>query len=277
MTKERSPSSRTANIGGIQSRQPSPTGDQGILVTVAWKRSVERIALNLSAFQAGDKLETVESWKDGTGELTYEVTCEKLHAAQNGDWVITLRYDRELGNNALLADEDPSLQWGNTTLTIGADQTWAEAEFVTDEPEASVITGTCKVQSTSLFQGLSMGVASVLLRPGQATLRKHLLSTHGQCVISNECTDVVLEVAHIIRHADAGAAKATNAILLRADLHKLYDAGVIVIAADGAIDVSNIPNDSKYRKEIPSWNARLCENVLRDVQEALRIREGTPA
>lgn len=258
----------------MPSKSPFPAGCQGILITTTWERSIEHIALVLSAVQAGDTLETVESNKNGTDEVTYVVTCEKLHVAENGDHVLTLRYDRDLGKNALLAQEDPTLQWGHTTLTVGANQTWARAEFVTDEPDGSAFVGECKVLSSSLFQGLSIGVANLLLRPGQPKLRKSLLSKHKKCAISNESFDVALEVAHIIGHADAGAATEFNAILLRADLHKLYDAGVIVIAADGSIDVSRIPTNSKYSEEVPSWNARLCPNLFKDVKEALHTREG---
>lgn len=260
---------RPPNANDVPAAGQLPS-DQEVLITVTWKRSVEHIVLDFSVLKAGDVLETVESWKDGSGEVTYEVICSDVGVSDRGERIVTLTYDAGLGNNSLLAQDDPSLQWGQTTITVDAELVCERATFTAID--GAVATGTCKSRSTSLYQDLSLGVANVLLRPGQAAVRRFLLRTFQKCAISNEPSEAVLEVAHIIRHADGGVAQASNAILLRADLHKLYDAGLIAIDPDGVIDLCGIPEESEYRKEVARWNPRLRDDVLAQVRAALQLR-----
>ena len=66
-------------------------------------------------------------------------------------------------------------------------------------------------------------------RPLQALLRKLLLSSQKRCVISGCGIEDCLEAAHILPVKNGGIEVQDNMLLLRADLHKLYDAGLISI------------------------------------------------
>jgi hypothetical protein len=256
------PTRRTKKLVG------APELGRAVLLTVAWRRSVEYILLDLEQLREGGSMETVERGNDWDGELVYEVTCTRLDQVQ-GNWVVTLLYDADLPANQVLA-QDKTLQWGKTVLTIFSERPKATAIFTAID--GSVVRGRCMVTNAALLQNLEVGVATVLLRPGQAKLRRQLLQRFGECAISKESIGEALEVAHIIRHADQGAASQANTILLRADLHRLFDRGVIDITIDGTIDLSGLPECSSYRRESSSWNKRLEPEVLGLVQDALVLR-----
>lgn len=249
-------------------RVGAPGHGGAVLLTVAWRRSVEYILLDLDQLREGDSLETVERGNDWDGELVYEVTCVRADQHE-GKWVITLLYDADLLANQGLA-QDKTIQWGHTVFSITSDEAKATAVFTATD--GTVVRRRCQVSNAALLQNLEVGVATVLLRPGQAKVRRELLKRFGECAISKEGTDEVLEVAHIIRHADRGAASPANSILLRADLHRLFDRGVIDITIDGTIDLSGLPEGSRYRREMSGWNKRLEPEILGLVQSALALR-----
>jgi hypothetical protein len=69
-----------------------------------------------------------------------------------------------------------------------------------------------------------------LARPGQLQFRRDALALWGnRCAISGTTLVTVLEAAHIVPHAQAGEMRAENSIVLRVDLHRLFDAGLIAV------------------------------------------------
>lgn len=76
-------------------------------------------------------------------------------------------------------------------------------------------------------------------RLGQGAFR--LLVTdayHRRCAITGESTLPVLEAAHIVPYAQAGTHEVSNGLLLRADFHKLFDAGLVTVTPDMHITIS---------------------------------------
>ena len=68
------------------------------------------------------------------------------------------------------------------------------------------------------------------VRRGQPTFRRNLMIAYGsRCVISGHGPEDVLEAVHIEPHAKSGINKTDNGLLMRADLHSLFDAGLIRI------------------------------------------------
>ena len=67
-------------------------------------------------------------------------------------------------------------------------------------------------------------------RKNQDKFRKALLQLYNnKCAISSINTDVVLRAAHILPHAKNGNNKNENGILLRSDLHDLFDNDLLLI------------------------------------------------
>jgi hypothetical protein len=67
-------------------------------------------------------------------------------------------------------------------------------------------------------------------RLGQGVFRKGLLDAYdGTCAISGCRVADVLEAAHIFRWSESGSQTSSNGLLLRADIHSLFDADLIGI------------------------------------------------
>ena len=75
-------------------------------------------------------------------------------------------------------------------------------------------------------------------RVGQAAFRLQVLDAYRQCAITGEHTPMVLEAAHIRPYAQQGAHALDNALLLRSDFHRLFDAGYVTVDPDYRIQVS---------------------------------------
>jgi hypothetical protein len=70
----------------------------------------------------------------------------------------------------------------------------------------------------------------VTIRLGQQQLRKELLKIYsGRCCITNCTIDEILSAAHIIPYSISYDNNNTNALLLKSDIHDLYDAYLLGI------------------------------------------------
>jgi putative restriction endonuclease len=121
------------------------------------------------------------------------------------------------------------------------------------DPEMSRIWRTCLLQA----QGLDLGAQSrqhivelgqqarygrpalVAPRLGQGTFRAGVLHAYERaCAITREHSVPVLEAAHIRPYAEGGTHDISNGVLLRSDIHRLFDAGYVTITPTGHFEVS---------------------------------------
>lgn len=83
--------------------------------------------------------------------------------------------------------------------------------------------------------------APVLVSPrlGQGAFRV-LVTDHytRRCAVTGERTLPVLEAAHIKPYAEGGAHKVANGLLLRSDLHTLFDRGYVTVTPSYHLEVS---------------------------------------
>ena len=78
----------------------------------------------------------------------------------------------------------------------------------------------------------------VTKRRGQNKFRKMLLSTYDErCVISRSDSAVGLEAAHIEAYNGPSSNVPANGLLLRADIHEMFDRGLLGIEPDGLTTV----------------------------------------
>ena len=77
------------------------------------------------------------------------------------------------------------------------------------------------------------------VRIGQGAFRLSVIDAYNKrCTITGEKTLPVLEAAHIKPFAEAGPNQTANGLLLRSDMHKLFDNGYITVTPDLKIEVS---------------------------------------
>lgn len=78
-----------------------------------------------------------------------------------------------------------------------------------------------------------------LSRKRQAKFRERLIDLYGRCPLSGCTTLRALEAAHVDPITNNGIDADNNGILLRADLHKLFDADLLAInPADGRVHIA---------------------------------------
>jgi putative restriction endonuclease len=83
--------------------------------------------------------------------------------------------------------------------------------------------------------------APMLIKPrlGQGTFRIAVTDAyHRRCAITGERTLPVLEAAHIRPYGSGGTHQISNGLLLRSDLHKLFDRGYVTVTPGGRLEVS---------------------------------------
>jgi putative restriction endonuclease len=86
----------------------------------------------------------------------------------------------------------------------------------------------------------SYNISMAKHRLGQGAFRVVVTDTYNRrCAISGEKTLPVLEAAHIKPFAENGPNSIQNGILLRSDIHTLFDKGYITIAPDFHVEVSH--------------------------------------
>jgi hypothetical protein len=84
-------------------------------------------------------------------------------------------------------------------------------------------------------------------RRGQPKFRRKLLvAFDNKCCVSGYAVESVLEAAHIVPHTEETNYSVENGVLLRADIHTLYDLNIIGIDGEGRIIVSEFLKESEY-------------------------------
>ncbi|KQS36180.1 HNH endonuclease [Pedobacter sp. Leaf194] len=120
----------------------------------------------------------------------------------------------------------PDLIWANDfeTIQVHSITSGALNTFVKQFEEAND-------DDINSFQQIARRV-----RKGQSKLRKNLLIAYqAQCCISKTGPENVLQAAHIDPHSESGSNISTNGILLRSDLHDLFDDGLLAIEPESLI------------------------------------------
>lgn len=107
---------------------------------------------------------------------------------------------------------------------------WAQSQFAMEHATAAFLEPTAPMYGNP-----------VLVRPriGQGAFRLAVSDAYEKrCAITGEKTLPVLEAAHIMPVASGGEHRVDNGLLLRSDLHKLFDLGYATVTPSGEFRVS---------------------------------------
>lgn len=100
-------------------------------------------------------------------------------------------------------------------------------EWLLDLPEAINLQN---FDATNIQDRRERFVSAIVRRVGQRNFRKTLLLSYdGQCAVSGTSIQEALEAAHIIPYKGIETNHPSNGILLRADIHKLFEKQLIVV------------------------------------------------
>jgi len=119
--------------------------------------------------------------------------------------------------------------------------------YGTDEPEGLALWEAMQVYLSgdasirSLADERARYGEPVLIKPrlGQGAFRVLVTDIyHQRCAVTGERTLPALEAAHIRPFAEGGLHEASNGLLLRRDIHSLFDSGYVTVTADHRFEVS---------------------------------------
>jgi hypothetical protein len=88
---------------------------------------------------------------------------------------------------------------------------------------------------------------SIKTRQGQPAFRKALLDAfHGTCCVTGCKVEALLEAAHIIPHSTETNYSVFNGLLLRSDIHTLFDLELFCITESGVVKIDSSLKNSEY-------------------------------
>lgn len=90
--------------------------------------------------------------------------------------------------------------------------------------------------ATNAQDARAKAIRAIAVRRGQPAFRRALFTAYGgQCAISGSAVAPVLEAAHVIAYLGDHTNHVQNGILLRGDLHTLFDLGLLSIDPDSMV------------------------------------------
>ena len=118
-----------------------------------------------------------------------------------------------------------------------------ESIFESHEPSASLPSAEELKRDTRIIKNRTQ-----VVRVGQQKFRSELMAAYGgRCAISNYGVDPVLQAAHILEYRGTPSNNVRNGLLLRSDIHILFDRGLIGIdPSDFRVVVGSKIGDSPY-------------------------------
>jgi len=96
-------------------------------------------------------------------------------------------------------------------------------------------------QATGVKENVERYGTPILVHPrlGQGIFRSAVMQAYSRaCAVTHEHSLPALEASHIKPYGESGPREVSNGILLRADIHKLFDKGYITITPQYKIEVS---------------------------------------
>lgn len=169
---------------------------------------------------------------------TVRMMPETGDRSQGGGWLIrNLDIDRDVLLKATSGKKDEE-QSSEELLVLNSSNKRSSLSGLEEKEDNNVTAGKCVDEKTYVV---------IANRRGQPKFRESLLAAfNGRCFISGSSVKGVLKAAHIIPYAEDKDYKFTNGLLLRADLHTLYDINLIGVDGDGTVHLSEDLNGSEY-------------------------------
>jgi DNA-directed RNA polymerase subunit RPC12/RpoP len=107
---------------------------------------------------------------------------------------------------------------------------WEPIQAILAERGAARAVERVEHRSPDIFFPQGHRLELVRVRRGQQKFRDHLLATHGEsCAITGDAPAKVLEAGHLYSYAELGVHHDHGGLLLRRDVHRLFDDGWLAI------------------------------------------------
>lgn len=207
-------------------------------IKISWTYSDEYVEIDFTEMDYLPIItSTIEFWREDKIWIRY-YTTSKVKQIADGIYEITITYDK--GCNTHI-DPVESL-WGNSVITIDTKSITGTAKWQDESNPKN--DGTCRWIKIDhpLVCNKKREVISRIQRE-QEQFRAALLALDERCVLTGETTKEALEAAHIIPAKNGGREIVQNGIILRADIHRLYDANIFSIDQFGKVKFNEVTNE----------------------------------
>lgn len=202
------------------------------------------------AFSTQTRLVPGDSGYDAFGSLTALLAHLKTKGTMTGGGCISRVYSPDdLKKVDLSFEFDLALNRFGPLLELAKPSNW-DLAVLDAQSEVEVFGLTVPFDPHSTEDGRRKVFAEVARRQGQAKFRNELLKVYnGICSISGCNVPDVLQAAHIVPYFGPQTNHVTNGILLRADVHTLFDLGLIRISHETyKVSVSPALAQSAYQE-----------------------------
>ena len=194
-------------------------------------------------------------------EYVVDTDCERT---PQGEVRLVVVYDPD--NNPELADEwGDDMYWGTNTIVLQQGNRHGHCEWLRDgaddweEVEWNAF-GAAGARPRATYRGSRR----------EARFRKMILACDDhRCVLTDEATTKALDAAHLIPAAMGENDVPSNGITLRADLHRLFDAGLFTFDHDGRVVAIARELSEAYRRLLQ--NRRLPPSTLERARATLAL------
>ena len=208
------------------------------------------------------KLMVISKWEGPNPENQYRLTLS--YNEENNTHII------ENNNSHISEDDKMDTFWGEATIVINPRDNTGNASWRGFKNSNWDGTVNWKKKDEALFGERKKERVSRIKRQ-QSQLRQALLTLDTQCVICGEDLPEVLEAAHIIAVSDGGKEVIENAILLRADLHRLLDAELISIDSGGLILINSTRSLPQKYKDLLK-DKKISDGIFNRIMKAIEYR-----
>jgi len=114
-------------------------------------------------------------------------------------------------------------------------ETHVERELAQAQKDAD---STAAFDPKDMADGRKKVIREIVRRQGQPKFRKKLLNAYGgKCAVTGCDVEAVLEAAHIAPYLGTDSNTVQNGLLLRADIHTLFDLGQLKVTPAGKIEI----------------------------------------
>lgn len=136
-------------------------------------------------------------------------------------------------DQALHSSAVPGKKAGGNVRKEAFEELWRalhESGFLTDQDQPSLAADALQESAGGILPEPRWTYQHIRLRQGQPAFRQRLLGAYGgRCAVSGADIPETLEAAHITPHARGGRMETANGLLLRADLHTLFDLRLLAV------------------------------------------------
>ena len=242
---------------------------------LGWKEAgtIEYLEIDLDNLEEFKECsETWEWWRDDEKFVSWNVSRE--HEKEGDGLHIIVRYEDNQTDDEITSlldsEEDPLAYLGTNRIIIEGDRRRKDGgirktgKFHWTANNGEKWTGRWKTNDIPRDRTVSEQAK----RDGK--FRGKILGLDGECVITGEKTDKALEAAHIVPVKEGGKDSLDNGIILRADIHRLYDARLFRIDPKSGKPTRLCESLSpRYKRLFENDESKLPRKTLNRVKRAL--------